>query len=241
MPTTAATITPITPAQLKTMFPAAAPDYLVKVAAELNANPAACGLDTLARRAHFLAQVRQESGPGLEAGVESLAYSPESLVKTFGYYKQHPAEAKVDGYDRDPVTKKVRRPAAQQAIANKAYGGRNGNGDIASGDGWRFRGRGFIQVTGRANYAAISQQCKAMFPGQAVDFVADPDAMASFPGTVRSAIGYWVQNGLHKLADRGTTGADVDRITAVINQATDSYADRRANFTLALRALGQAG
>lgn len=231
------TTAPLTAAQLQAIFPAAAPDYLQKVAAEVNGCAVAAGLDTTWRRAHFFAQVRQEAGPGLEGDIESLAYSPESLVATFGYYKRNPAEAKVDGYVRDPATRRITRPANQQAIGNKAYALRNGNGDVASGDGFRFRGRGFIQVTGRGNYAAISAQCKALFPGQPVDYVANPDAMAIYPGTLRSAIGFWVQNGCPKLADMGATGPDVDRITKVVNSATDSYPDRRANFTVALRAL----
>lgn len=228
--------TVISAAQLKLIFPAAAPEYLKQVSDELNNNPAAFSLDTAQRCAHFFAQVRQEAGPGLDAMTESLAYSPEALVTTFGYYKNHPAEAKQDGYDKDPATRKIRRPAAQQTIGNKAYGGRNGNGDVASGDGWLFRGRGFIQVTGRSNYADIGKQCKALFPGMMVDFVANPDAVASFPGSLRSAVGYWILRGLHNLADKGVAGADVDRITTVINSKTDSYADRRANFALALNA-----
>lgn len=228
--------TSIAPAQLQALFPAAAAVYLLQVCDELNVAPEAYGLDTAPRKAHFFAQIRQESGAGLDAMVESLAYSPQALISTFGYYRGRPAEAAKDGYDRDPVTRRTRRAAAQQTIANKAYGNRNGDGDIASGDGWRFRGRGLVQVTGRANYAAIDAQCRTLYPGLAVDFVDDPDAMGVFPGSVRSAVAFWVMNGLHKLADRGTTGADVDRITAVINAKTDSYADRRANFITALNA-----
>jgi predicted chitinase len=226
----------ITKEQLKAIFPAGTADYLQQVVTELNTDLVKFGLDTTLRRAHFFAQVRQESGEGLEASVESLAYSPESLVKTFGYYKQHPTEATADGYDRDPVTKKIRRPAQQEVIANKAYSGRNGNGDIASGDGWRYRGRGLIQVTGRANYASIAKQCKLLYATDDVDFESSPDLMATFPGSVRSAVGFWILHGLHKLADLGDTDADVDRITAVINKATDSYSARRTNFTVALNA-----
>jgi len=224
-------------AQMKAIFPAAADDYLGQVAAELNNDLAAYGLDTPLRRAHFFAQVRQECGPGLEAAVESLAYSPTSLGATFGYYRARPAEALQDGYDRDPVSKKLRRAAAQEIIANKAYANRNGNGDFASGDGWLFRGRGFIQVTGRANYAAISAQCRKLYSGIDLDFVARPDDMKSFPGTVRSAVGFWILHNLHTLADRGGTGNDVDRITAAINPHTDSFGERRANFATALNAL----
>ena len=230
---------PITAEQLKIVFPSADPADLKTIAADLNLNPVAFGLDSNPRRAHFFAQVRQESGPDLSDLTENLNYGADALLK-FGYYKAHPAEAAVDGHsaDRDPVTKRYRRAANVQVIANKAYGGRAelGNGDIASGDGWRFRGRGCIQVTGRANYAAISQQCKSLYPGMDVDFVAHPDTMAEFPGAIRSAVGFWVLHGLHKLADKGVTGADVDRITAVINLHTDSYAARRDNFAIARRA-----
>ena len=228
--------TPFTPAGLGLIFPAAARDYLQQVADELSADLAAYGLDTTPRKAHFFAQVRQESGPGLEATVESLAYSPQALMANFAYYKNHPAEAAQDGYDKDPATGHIRRRAAEQTIGNKAYGGRNGNADIASGDGFLFRGRGLVQVTGRGNYDAISKQCKTLYAGKDVDFVANPDTMGAFPGSVRSAVGFWILNGLHKLADRGTGGTDVDRITAVINKQTDSYAERRANFTVALNA-----
>jgi len=110
----------IRPEQIKAIFPMAADDYLAQVADELNNDLAAYGLGTVLRRAHFFAQVRQECGPGLEAAVESLAYSPTSLRATFGYYKNHPDEAVQDGYDRDPVSKKLRRAAAQEMIANKA-------------------------------------------------------------------------------------------------------------------------
>jgi putative chitinase len=226
---------PLSAAQLAAIFPAA--DDLDEVAAELNRDPAAYGIGTRLQCAHFLAQVRQESGPGLEAAVESLEYSPAALVSTFKYYKEHAAEASQDGYERDPATNKIRRHAAQETIADKVYGGRNGNGDIASGDGWTFRGRGLIQVTGRGNYDAITKQCNVLYPGNAVDFVANPDAMASFPGTIRSAVGFWVRNGLPALANQGGTAADVDRITRVINSSTDSYAARRQNFALALHAL----
>jgi putative chitinase len=227
----------INPVQLSLVFPAGGAAYLDQVAKELNHDLPVYGLDTPQRQAHFFAQVRQESGPGLQSAVESLNYSPQALVKTFGYYKRHPDEAMVDGYDKDPATGRIRRRANEKAVANKAYASRNGNGDVASGDGWRFRGRGFIQVTGRSNYAAVSDKCKALYPGMVVDFVADPDAVGLFPGSVRSSVGYWIMKGLQKLADLGIADADVDRITAVINSNTDSYDERRSNFKLALNAL----
>jgi putative chitinase len=211
---------------------------LDKVAKELGTNPAAYGLDSALRCAHFFAQVRQESGEALKPCVESLNYAPAALIAHFGYYKQHQAEAATDGYEKNAAGKIVRR-ALEENIANKAYGGRAdlGNTGIASGDGWSFRGRGFIQVTGRANYAEVTRQCKLLYPNMDVDYVANPDLMAASPGAERSAVGYWIMKGLHKIADMGATGADVDRITAVINKHTDSYPARRANFVIAFNAL----
>jgi putative chitinase len=229
--------TPLTAQQLMVIFPAAAMDDVSQVAEELNRNPEAYGLDTALRRAHFFAQVRQECGTELKPVDENLNYSPEALKSKFSYYQRNPAEAVQDGYDRDPVTRKIRRRALEETIANKIYAGRIGNGDIASGDGWRYRGRGFIQVTGRANYAEVTRQCQLLYPGMDVDYVANPGLMAAFPGAPRSAVGYWTMKGLHKLADMGSTGADVDRITAVINKNTDSYPARRANFIIAFDAL----
>jgi putative chitinase len=223
--------------QLKKIFPNA-PDALLQQAAdELNTAPARYGLDTRLRQSHFFAQVRQESGAGFDAQVESLNYRPTALQSTFSYYHSHTAEAEADGRLDDPVTHKVLHPANQQAIANKVYANRNGNGDMASGDGWTYRGRGLLQVTGRANYAAITQTYHQLYPGDSADFVANPALMEQLPYTVRAAVCYWIQKGLDKKADLGSMETDVDRITAVINVHTDSYGERRANFKLAFAAL----
>ena len=227
----------ITKEQLKKVFSAADDDYLKQVADELNTDLAKYGLDTAQRRAHFFAQVRQEGGAALEAQVESLNYSPEGLKGSFKYYRQHPDEAVTNGYDKDPKTRKIKRGADQETIGNKAYADRNGNGGVASGDGWKFRGRGLIQVTGRANYAATTARYRKLYSGKDVDFELTPELMADFPHAVRSAVCFWIEHGLDKLADKGATGDDVDRITAVINLNTDSYADRRANFVVAQSAL----
>jgi putative chitinase len=231
MPTPAA---PVTAAQLKIVFPAAADADLQTIAGDLNLHPVAFGLDSNLRLAHFFAQVRQEVGPGMTDMSENLNYSPAALAK-FGYYQSRAAEARADGYEKD-ATGRIVRKANKEAIANKAYGARLGNGPVESGDGWRFRGRGCIQVTGRSNYAAITRRCQLLYPGMDVDYVANPDLMAQLPGAIRSAVGFWVENGLQLLADKGATGADVDRITAKVNLHTDSYAGRRDNFGIARRA-----
>jgi putative chitinase len=226
----------ITAAQLKAVFPNADDAYLQQVADELNIDLASYGLDTALRRAHFFAQVRQEVGAGLQATEENLNYSPEVLVANFSYYRKHKDEADVDGYALDPATKRITRRAQQEKIANKVYANRIGNGDTASGDGWRFRGRGLIQLTGRANYASVSEQYKLLYPTSTMNLEASPERVKDFPFSVRSAVAYWIMKGLHVMADRGAADDDVNRITAVINKNTNSYEDRRTNFKLSLRA-----
>ena len=223
----------ITRAALKKVFPAGTDDYLDKVAAECNTDLVKYRLDSTLRKAHFFAQVRQEGGAGMNAKVESLNYSPEGVKANFSYYRKHPEEAVTDGYEK--TGKKITRHADEEAIANHAYASRGGNGDFASGDGWRFRGRGLIQVTFRSNYAEATTQYRALYGGD-VDFEKTPDLMAEFPYAVRSAVCFWVQHKLYELADKGSKDEDADRITAVINLHTDSYGSRRKNLAVALDA-----
>jgi predicted chitinase len=161
------TLTEVPVEVLREIFPAASISRLTAIADELNAalrNVLIKGLiDTKRKLAHFLAQVKQEVGPDVRL-TENLSYTPEVLKEKFSYFKKHPDEAELYGRTYEimeetkivkgkPVKVKVKkvRPADQEAIANRAYANRdNGNGDVASGDGWRYRGRGMIQLTGRA-------------------------------------------------------------------------------------------
>lgn len=230
----------ITRKQLAQIFPKAADDYLDTVAADLNTDLPKFGLGTPLRKAHFFAQLREESGPGLDATVESLSYSPEGL-KLFHYYKIHADEAVKDGYVRDRKTRRITRAAHQETIANKAYAGRNGNGAAISGDGWTFRGRGLIQITGRGNYSAITQQYAKIYAqassvgAKQISFVAEPGIVAKFPYSLRSAVCFWTLHRLHLLADKGHGDDEVDRITSVVNKKTKSYPARREHFRQAYR------
>lgn len=227
----------ITAFQLKAIFNDATPAFLQGVADELNVNLVKFCLDTPLRRAHFFAQVREESGPGMDAQVEDMTYAPSVLKSKFAYYKDHPDEADVDGYERDPKnSRKFLRKPDKEAIANKAYSSKYGNGAPSTGDGSRFRGRGLIQVTWRDNYRTITNFYNVLFGKGDVDFEKNPEWMATYPYTVRSAVCYWVWKELASLADRGSSGADVDRITAVVNKYTDSYARRREHFKVAYAA-----
>lgn len=172
----------------------------------------------------------------MEASVEDMSYSASSLKAKFPYYASHPDEADKDSYERDPKTKKFTRDADQKTIASKAYSSKYGNGEPSTGDGYRYRGRGLIQVTWRDNYRAMARQYRQIYGNDKVDFERDPELLSTFPYTVRSAVCYWLWKNLHTLADRGNKPADVDRITAVINKWTDTYQKRRANFELAYEA-----
>jgi putative chitinase len=228
-------IAAITGDQLQRIFPNGDDAYLAQVASELSVNLAAYGLDSRLRLAHFFGQVRQEAGAKLAAGEENLHYRPETLLN-FSYYKNHPDEARQDGYIYDAAGKLI-RPGNDVAIGNKAYGGNAalGNRGVDSGDGYKYRGRGFIQITGRYNYGKLNDQYKATYGATDIDFLANPDAAKQFPYTVRSAVCYWLWNKLPARADLGSTDANVNAITDVINRNTDqdSRQNRINNFKLA--------
>lgn len=223
----------ITKEQLKKIFPAAKLDYLQQIADELNKDLVKFKLDTPLRRAHFFAQIREEAGAKLEANEESLNYTPQALKK-FKYYKNHPTEAQQDGRLDAPKVKgrksKPLQAANQAAIANKAYAAREGNGDVKSGDGWRYRGRGFIQLTFKNGYARFNTEYVKYWKDASPNFVMYPEKVKEFPYSIRSAVWFWLENGLPKLADTGNTPEVVDKITAVINFFTDSYPSRRVHF-----------
>lgn len=180
-------------------------------------------IDDCLRRAHFFAQVLEEVGVGANPRRESLNYTPQALRNTFRYYRDRPDESEAHG-------RTAAHPADQQAIANNAYANRLGNGNAASGDGWAFRGGGYLQLTGRANYAAIQQEMDARSPGSGIDIVADPNAAVRIRGGMISAMAFWSRNNINNAADGGSADASINAVTTIINRWTHSYAERRANF-----------
>lgn len=218
------------------LFPNANAGLLQEIANELNAHIDFYELDTPLRRTHFFAQVMQEAGSGLT--VEEGFVWKASALTLFKYFREHPDEAKLHGYDKKRPIKADGTPMNQsdfEAIANGAYGGRSelGNGDYASGDGWKFRGRGLKQLTGRANYHDFSAWHKAnqeQWPDDPVDFEESPDLLLQMKYAARSAAYFWVAHKLAIKADRGADAGTVDSITAVVNLNTKSYGDRVNNF-----------
>jgi putative chitinase len=165
-------------------------------------------LNTPLRLAHFLAQTGHESG-GFKATSENLNYGAKGLLGIFKKY--FPTEAKAKEYERKP-----------EKIANLVYGGRMGNGPEASGEGYKFRGRGYIQLTGKDNYKAFD----AVVPE---DILANPELVASkYP--LLSAAWFFHKNGLHKIADKGATDTVVTEVTKRVNGGTIGLADRIKHF-----------
>lgn len=232
-------------AQLKKIFPAADDAYLGKVAAELNTDLAKYKLETPLRRAHFFAQVRQEAGAELSPREESLNYRPSVLKEKFSYYKKHPDEAEQDGRIEEfqvvdktiqgkikKIKKKVViQKANQEQIANKAYANREGNKSIASGDGWKFRGRGIFQLTLRSNYEAFDADYSKYWSDKKPNIKDNPDVVVDFPYFIRSAVWFWIRNDVYSRADRGSSDSAVDLVTERVNGPAKDAADkRRKNF-----------
>jgi len=166
------------------------------------------GINTPLRVAHFLAQCGHESG-GFRVTQENLNYSAKGLNGIFRKY--FPTEAAAAAYARNP-----------QKIANKVYSSRMGNGSEASGDGYKFRGRGYIQLTGRDNYTAFGKSI-------GVDIPNNPDSVAT-TYALASAAWFFSKNGLHKIADEGASDVVVTKITKRVNGGTIGLPDRIKHF-----------
>lgn len=174
------------------------------------------GITSNLRLAHFLAQCALES-INFTAVVENMNYSAQRLVQVFPKYFRG---VDPNAYARNP-----------EKIANRVYANRMGNGDEASGDGFSFRGRGYIQLTGRNNYTSFSK-----FVGE--DCVANPDLVASkYP--LASAAFYFNSNNIWAICDQGAGDATVNRVSAAVNGTpTHALAERLQNFKTFIRALG---
>ena len=171
------------------------------------------GLNTDLRLGHFLAQVREEVGSEFKVLRENLNYRSDALRKTFG---NRFTEAQAREYGRGVNS------ANQEMIANIAYANRLGNGDADSGDGWKYRGAGCLQITGKSNFEEVQKRC-VRYAGKEMD----PDTLEGF---VVFGMAYWMRFDLYRLADKGKSDSVVDSITAKINYHTHSYANRVAHF-----------
>lgn len=175
--------------------------------AALNAILPKYGITTPLRLAGFLSQCGHES-EGFTAVKENLNYSAEALTRTWP--KRFPTEV---------AAKYARQP---ERIGNRAYANRLGNGPEESGDGWKHRGRGVIQLTGKDNYVAFAKAVGKSYE----EIVA---YLETKEGAVESACWYWATRSLNRLADAGNVLA----LTKAINGGTNGLADRKARYAKA--------
>jgi putative chitinase len=165
------------------------------------------GITNVLRLSHFLAQCGHESG-GFKAVSENLNYSADGLKKIFGKY--FPGSLN-ESYARQP-----------EKIASRVYGNRMGNGDEASKEGWKFRGRGYIQLTGKSNYTEFDKFVDD-------DILGNPDLVSTkYP--LMSAAWFFNKNGLWAICDRGADDATVTSVTKRVNGGTIGLADRIKHF-----------
>ena len=160
------------------------------------------GIDTPLRKAHFLSQVAHESG-GLKYSKENLNYSAKALRSVFGkYFKTNEI---AEEYARKP-----------DRIANRVYANRMGNGDEQSGDGWKYRGRGLIQLTGKHNYESFAND-------HGVDCVNNPDLILDPEIALMSACWFWKKRKINRYADAD----DIHMVTKRINGGNNGLHDRQ--------------
>lgn len=159
------------------------------------------GINTPIRLAHFMAQLEHESG--LKPISENLNYSAQGLATTFKKY--FPTMATANAYARQP-----------EKIANRVYANRMGNGNEQSGDGWKFRGRGFLQITGRENYLLLSKDTR-------IDFLNNPDLLLEEANAMISALWFWQKNDCNRHADKD----DILSLTRKINGGLNGIEHRK--------------
>lgn len=170
-------------------------------------------INTPQRVAAFIAQCAHESG-GFKFLKENLNYKAPSLRRVFPKY--FPTDELAKAYEKRP-----------QMIANRVYAGRMGNGPEESGDGWKYCGRGLIQLTGKNNYTFFAASLD-------MDVEDVPEYLETFEGAVQSACFFWEQNNLNQWADKG----DILTLTKKINGGTIGLDDRIKHYNHALHVLG---
>ena len=174
------------------------------------------GIDTPERVAAFVAQSAHESG-NFTALHENLNYRAETLRKVFPKY-----------FPTDEIAQQyASQPNKAELIANRVYANRMGNGPEALGDGFRYCGRGLIQLTGKSNYQAFAESIET--PVEQI-----PEFLATFEGAVQSACWFWESNNLNQYADSG----DIVTMTRRINGGTLGLEDRQKHYNHALEVFG---
>jgi predicted chitinase len=219
--------------------PGNAREYYVRILPHLNKYAKAYAVNKPKRIAHFLSQAAHESH--LRSSEENLNYSAKQMRKTFGCkggpkrYNEHQDECTL-GRLRDKLwTQEFYYAHNAEHLGNYVYADRNGNGDESSGDGFKYRGRGLIQVTGKDGYQAFQNEHNHRSPDDQQDFVTNPGLVSSnLEYGVESAFVFWSRTNLNSTADSGTV---VD-VTQTVNGGQNGYPDRLARYNRVAPLLG---
>ncbi len=211
---------------------------LDKIFNELNKNKDKYGLTSCLQQAHFLAQITVESSTGLEEGT---LYNLSNAQSTFKYYNQHNPN-KLEKYTYVTKNGKIRNKKDVTILTkedriellNEVYSDKNRSpmtklGNDLEGDGYKFRGRGLKQLTGKYNYSKFEEWNNKEF-SENVNFINNPDLVLTPKYAARSALYFWKENGLDELSKEGSSNKNVDSITKVINSALKGKVKRQKNF-----------
>ena len=203
---------PLSSQQIQQVFITTKLDTINLYADSLNFFMKECEIDTKLRICAFLSQIGVESG-NLTVTKENLNYSAQGLLKTFPKY--FPTQELAEKYQRKP-----------EMIANRVYGGRLGNGPEETGDGWKYRGRGLIQVTGKENYQRFAKDRGLAFD-EVIGYLETPD------GASESAVWYWTSRKINNAAD----AQDIVLVSKLVNGGTHGLEQRKALYQQALSVL----
>jgi predicted chitinase len=228
----------LTMEELSAIFTDATEDKKIKLRDAFNKASSKFGLNTCQQKAHFFAQVREEVGTSIDIkDGEGMNYSVQGLANVpflnfcrnriagtpndlaFNYGRIDAANIKMlkSRYNKPNIRE---QGANKEMIANIAYANRNGNGDVASGDGWRYRGRGIIQITGKEKYDRINSRIDSDYPEFGINIDAN-NINNIDEGTVASMT-YWKEYGCQREAEKGISRKNFDAIVDIVNSGTSS-------------------
>ena len=226
----------VTNSELTSIFDMGKTESLKQVETSVNLTGSTFGINSEKSLAHFLSQAGTEVG-GFSKGFgieENLNYSVDGITGTFGnyFFNGTAVAGKLNAnlYGRLTIKGKVTQSANQEAIGNQAYGNRMGNGDFASGDGYKYRGRGMFQLTGKSNYTAFNT-----FLNEAgVDIVAKPQLILSTEYAIKSAMWYYKTAVVDKLKIESAT---TEQVTKKVNGGKNGLSERETIYNNAIEKL----
>ncbi|MEW5291992.1 hypothetical protein ABW286_22915, partial [Erwinia papayae] len=220
----------VTYEQLKKIFPTASESDINTVVEELGGKLKKFKLDTSTRLRHFFSQIRGEVGTQLKGRTEGFQFSPASLRSFSQYYRNHPSESDIDGYKKNSSGLIVRR-ADEKAIGRKHYLRLNGNRKNNPDDGYNFRGRGLIQITGYEKYHGFMVDYPKYWGDDIPDTVSHPEMVNEMPYAIRSALWFWLHYEAYT-ADHCNGLADVKKMTKRVNGGDVGLAERQLAYEL---------